>query len=172
MTHFLIALFGVQNHLTISQEAARAVLIFGYGLLLLRLSGRRMFGHWSALDIVVSIMIGSALARAMTGGAPLAGTMAAALVLAMLHVGLGHLVARSSRLGHVVEGVSVDLVDHGEIDHKARKRHMVSQSDLREALRQHGIDGEAHVGNAKRVTLEPSGKISVIKIDPAKPDCS
>jgi hypothetical protein len=37
-----------------------------------------MFGHWSALDIVISTMVGSALARAMTGNAPLIGTMVAA----------------------------------------------------------------------------------------------
>src|ERR1700742_895292 len=74
MDQFLIAVFGVQNHLSTAQEGARAVLIFSYGLLLLRLSGPRMFGHWSALDIVISIIVGSALARAMTGIAPLLGT--------------------------------------------------------------------------------------------------
>lgn len=67
MDHFFIVLLGVQNHLTAAQEGARAILIFAYGLLLLRLGGPRMFGHWSALDITITIMVGSALARAMTG---------------------------------------------------------------------------------------------------------
>ena len=40
------------------------------------------------------------------------------------------------------------------------------------ALRQEGIDGEAHVGNVKTMTLEPSGKLSVVKMDPCKPDRS
>src|ERR1700749_3177426 len=78
-------IFGVQNHLSTLQEAARAILIFSYGLVLLRISGPRMFGHWSALDFSITIMIGSALARAMTGSAPLVGTMAAA-VMAIPHV--------------------------------------------------------------------------------------
>jgi uncharacterized membrane protein YcaP (DUF421 family) len=47
---------------------------------------------------------------------------------------------------------------------------MISEADLREALRQEGIDGEAHLDNVKAVTLEPRGKLSVIKIDPCKPD--
>jgi uncharacterized membrane protein YcaP (DUF421 family) len=172
MEQALIAIFGVQDHLTTAQESARAVLIFFYGLVLLRLSGPRMFGHWSALDIVVSIMVGSALARTMTGGAPLVGTMAAAAVMAALHVALGHLVARSPSLAHLVEGKPVKLIDHGRIDHDARKSHMISEADFHEALRQEGVDGEDHVDNVKVMTLEPSGEISIVKREPCKPDLS
>jgi uncharacterized membrane protein YcaP (DUF421 family) len=170
MEHLFVDIFGVQNHLTTGQEAARAVLIFSYGLLLLRVSGPRMFGHWSALDIVISIMVGSALARAMTGSAPLVGTMVAAAVMALLHVVLAHCVARSKALAHLVEGEPVILIDHGRIDHRERKRNKISEADLREALREQGIDGEKKVGNVKAMTLEPSGKLSVIKVDPCKQD--
>src|ERR1700761_6540628 len=169
MEQFFIAVFGVQNHLTIAQESARAVLIFAYGLVLLRLSGPRMFGHWSALDITISIMVGSALARAMTGSAPLVGTMAAAAVMAALHVGLAHWGARNAKVARIFEGKAVTLIDHGRIDHRARKASRISEADLREALRQHGIDGEAKAGNVKRMTLEPSGKLSVVKVEPCRP---
>jgi uncharacterized membrane protein YcaP (DUF421 family) len=170
MDQFFIVLFGLQNHLSTAQEGARAILIFVYGLVLLRLSGPRMFGHWSALDFVITIMVGSALARAMTGSAPLLGTMVAAAVMAILHVSLAHCVARSGKLARMVEGTAVTLIDHGRVDHQARKRNMISEADLREALRQEGIDGETHVDNVKVMTLEPSGKLSVIKIEPCKPD--
>ena len=172
MDQFFIALFGVQNHVSAAQEGARAVLIFAYGLLLLRMAGPRMFGHWSALDIVITIMVGSALARAMTASAPLIGTMVAAGVMAFLHVALAHCVARSAKLAHIFEGEAVTLIDHGRIDHDARKRNMISEADLREALRQEGVDGEKHANNVKMMTLEPSGKLSVIKVEPCKPDHS
>lgn len=170
MTDIFVDIFGVQHHLSTAQEAARAALIFSYGLLLLRLSGPRMFGHWSALDIVISIMIGSALARAMTGNAPLVGTMVASAVMAFLHVVLAHLVARNQTMAHVFEGEATTLIDHGRIDHRARKRNKISEADLREALREHGIDGEAKTENVKRMMLEPSGKLSIVKIDPCKAD--
>ena len=170
MEQFFIDLFGVQNQLSTAQEAARAVLIFAYGLLLLRLSGPRMFGRWSALDIVITIMIGSALARAMTGGAPLVGTMTAAAVITFLHVALAHCVARNQGMAHLFEGEAVRLIDHGRIDHRARKHNKISESDLREALREHSIDGEGKVDNVKSMMLEPSGKLSIVKIDPCKPD--
>lgn len=169
LTHTGVRLFGVMNHISLGQECARAVLIFLYGLLLLRLTGRRTFGHWSALDVILSIIVGSALARAMTGSAPLPGTMAAAAVLALLHWLMAHCVARYPRMGRWIEGVPVVLMQDGRVNDAIRRRHMISQSDLAEALRQEGIDGTADVANVKAMTLEPSGRISVIKREPCKP---
>ena len=48
--------FGQTSHVSVLQECARAVLIFAYGLLLVRVAGRRIFGKWAAIDIIVSII--------------------------------------------------------------------------------------------------------------------
>jgi uncharacterized membrane protein YcaP (DUF421 family) len=96
--------------------------------------------------------------------------MVAAAVMAFLHVALGHWVAHDRRIAHWVEGEPVTLVDHGRIDHRARLRNRISEADLREALRQRGIDGETHIENVKVMTLEPSGHLSVVKVEPCKPD--
>ena len=63
--------FGAMGDVSWFQECARSVLIFAYGLALVRSAGRRIFGKWSALDIIVAFVIGSNLSRALTGGAPL-----------------------------------------------------------------------------------------------------
>jgi hypothetical protein len=84
-------LFGETGNVTALQECARAILILAYGLAILRLAGRRIFGRWSALDIIVSIIVGSNLSRALTGNAPLLGTIAATTVL------IGSLAAGSPR---------------------------------------------------------------------------
>ncbi|WP_315927252.1 DUF421 domain-containing protein [Mesorhizobium sp. SP-1A] len=159
----LTALFGVKDHVSLPQECARAFLIFFYGLILLRLSGQRTFGHWSALDIVLSIVVGSALGRAVTGNAPLPGTMAAAAVMVGLHVLVAIAVARSRSLSQLVEGRPIILVERGRVNHKARKDAMISESDLSEALRQEGIDGFSGIEEVETMTLEPSGKISIVK---------
>lgn len=78
-------LFGPQGHPLWWQECARAALIFAYGLALVRIAGRRVFGKWSALDIIVSVIVGSNLSRALTGSAPLFGTLAATTLLMALH---------------------------------------------------------------------------------------
>jgi uncharacterized membrane protein YcaP (DUF421 family) len=152
--------FGVEHNVSLAQECARAVLIFFYGLVLLRLSGRRTFADWSALDVLLSIVIGSNLSRALTGSVPLAGTLGASAVLVGLHVLLAHGVARYGSLSAVVEGVPVELGKNGSVDLQKRKRHMVSECDLMEALRKKGLKD---VRGTERIVLEASGEITVIK---------
>jgi uncharacterized membrane protein YcaP (DUF421 family) len=164
----LQAVFGVQNHLSLWQECARAVVIFFYAWAMLRLSGRRTFAHWSALDIVVSFIIGSALGRVLTGSAPFAGTLAAVAVIVALHVLIARAMAGSRRLARLVEGNPVMLVDHGRICEPARRKHMIAMIDLEEALRQEGLDWPTGLENTRAVMLEPNGKISVIKHGPGK----
>lgn len=154
-------IFGEMHHLTIWQECARAVLIFFYGLMLLKFSGRRTFAEWSALDVVLSIIIGSSLSRALAGTAPLLDTLVACAVLAALHVTLAHGVARSRALSALVEGKPIELGKAGSIDHALRKRHMISEGDLMEALRKRGIED---LQQTARIVLEADGEITVIQL--------
>jgi uncharacterized membrane protein YcaP (DUF421 family) len=156
----LDAIFGSDQHLLWWQECARAILVFAYGLLLVRLAGRRMFGRWSALDIIVSLVIGSNLSRALTGSAPLWGTLAATTLLFVLHWILAHAVARSPWLSKVIEGHGIKLAVDGSENRSAILGAAVSRKDLLEALRQSGIE---NLGQTRLVTLEPSGKITVLK---------
>jgi uncharacterized membrane protein YcaP (DUF421 family) len=167
---WLTALFGVQNHVGLAQECARAVVIFFYAWAMLRLSGRRTFAHWSALDIVVSFIIGSALGRVLTGSAPFLGTLAAVAMMVLIHVLLAHWVARNDWLAKLVEGTPIPLIDHGRIDESARKRNMVAMTDLHQAMREEGLGWPKGLDNIKRATLEPNGKISVVKHEPCRPD--
>ena len=153
-------IFGATRDLNAWQECARAALIFGYGLVLLRISGRRTFGKWSALDIVVSIVLGSSLSRALTGSAPLLGTMAASAVLVLLHWLLAQAVARRPLLARWVEGPAISIARDGRLDDQARLRQSLSDADLAETLRQAGV---RDVGETEAMTLEPSGKVTVRK---------
>lgn len=157
------AIFGLKDHLSLSQECARAVLIFFYGWAMLRLSGYRTFAHWSALDIVVSIIVGSSLSRALTGSVPLPGTLAAVAVLVALHTVFAYLATFSKGVARIVEGKPVDLVKSGMLDEPQRLRHAISEIDLEEALREKQLEGLKDLPKVKSMRLEPSGKISVIK---------
>ena len=156
-------IFGGMKDLTIGQECARAVLIFFYGLAMLRFSGRRTFAQMSAIDLIISIIVGSNLSRAMTGGVPFWGTLASVAVLVVLHLLLAHAVARSPWLSAWVEGRPVVLVQDGMVLEPSRLNCKISMSDLDESLREHGLDGLADIAKARKLVLEPSGKISVIK---------
>jgi uncharacterized membrane protein YcaP (DUF421 family) len=154
----LATIFGHQDHVTAAQECARTVLIFAYGWAVVRVAGRRVFGKWAALDIIVSIIIGSSLSRAVTGGAPLWGTLAATTLMLALHAGLAQLAARSGALSRLIEGRPVRLVEEGVPQPAAMRRWSISESDLREAVRKAGRCGLDEVRDA---TLEPSGAITI-----------
>ena len=159
----LDAIFGGMKDLTLAQECARAVLTFFYGLVMLRFSGRRTFAQMSAIDLVICIIVGSNLSRAMTGGIPFWGTLASVAVLVALHILLAYGVARSPGLARWAEGRPILLASDGVIDEQARLACKISLCDLDESLREKGLDGLDAIGQAKKLVLEPSGKISVVK---------
>jgi uncharacterized membrane protein YcaP (DUF421 family) len=152
--------FGTGPQLIWWQECARALVVFCYGLVLVRAAGRRVFGKWAALDIVVAIVVGSNLSRALTGNAALLGTLVATTLLMALHWALAHGAARSARLSQLLEGRSVRLGEGGRVEAAALARHAVSEADLHEALHGAGLEGAS---GARLIVLEPSGKLSVLK---------
>ena len=156
----LESVFGTMQHVAWWQECLRAIVIFVYGLMLMRVSGRRTFGRWSALDIVVSIVFGSSLSRALTGNAPFPGTMAAMTVLILLHWVLARCVAKWPAISAMLEGRPIELVRDGRRNHQAMSASAVSRADLEEALHGSGIE---RVSEARTVSLEPSGRITVRK---------
>ena len=152
-------IFGSKDHITTGQECARALVVFAYGLVLVRVAGRRVFGKWSALDIVVSIIVGSNLSRALTGGADLVPTLAATTLLMAMHWVLARAAARWRTASRLVEGDPVMLGKAGRIDAGSRLYYAISDNDLAEAARGAGLED---LSRAKLVMLEPSGKISVL----------
>jgi hypothetical protein len=47
--------------------SVRAVLLFAFGIACIRIAGRRTFAHYSPLDIIVALIVGSNISRVMTG---------------------------------------------------------------------------------------------------------
>ena len=151
-------IFGTKNDISAAQECARAVLVFAYGFLAMRLMGRRILGKRSALDILLSVIVGSILGRAITGGAPLGGTIVASWLLMCLHWIAGRrqpeatdfpncLRVRQSSSGGMVRSMSRPV---GRIS--------IPKVDILEALHQKGLPS---IEQADRIIVEPNGKIAV-----------
>ena len=155
----LIDVFGETRHVEWWQELPRAVVVFVFGLILLRLSGRRTFARWSALDLIVSIIMGSCLGRALTGSAPLGGTLLAMALFACLHWLLARAAARSVSFARLLEGSPAILGRSGQLFGLQMRRHNISDTDMQEALRKEGVESAA---KARQITLEPSGTITIL----------
>lgn len=142
------------------QMSIRAVLVFTYGLALVRMGGKRTFGKNTSFDIVVAVILGSILSRALTANARFIPTMAAATVLVLLHKFMAAAAFRFHRLGHLIKGTEVQLVKDGEILWRQMQKSSVTEHDLKEALR---LGGKiVRIGGVKDAYLERNGSISVI----------
>jgi uncharacterized membrane protein YcaP (DUF421 family) len=162
----LRALIGPDNgDATAAQLCARAAILFVVGIAYIRIAGRRTFSHASPLDIIVAIVVGSNLSRAMTGKAPFWPTLAATLLLVVLHRVLAMLTIRWTWLAKLMKCEPVVLVCDGVEDREAMRRHGIGQVDLLEGLRLEQVEASEDV---RRATLENSGRISVIR-RPATP---
>lgn len=72
--------------ITAWQMGARAVIIYILGLTMVRLVGdRRFIGKHAAFDVLLSIILGATLSRAINGSAPFFPTLFTALVLTGTH---------------------------------------------------------------------------------------
>ncbi|MGD9615204.1 MAG: DUF421 domain-containing protein [Alphaproteobacteria bacterium] len=153
------ALIGEGEDLLWWQMSIRAVLILVFGLVLIRLFGRRAFGKQNPLDIVVAIVVGSNLSRALTGNAPFLPTLIATAVLLGVFCLLEEIAARWHLLSRLLKGQPVALMRDRTIDRRAMKRWGVTDGDIEEAARQSGKPGLDAIDDA---LLERSGKISTI----------
>lgn len=144
---------------TALQLCARAAFLFAYGILCIRIAGRRTFSSLSPIDIVVAIVVGSNISRAMTGKAPFFPALAATLLLVVLHRLLAFASMRSKAVEAFLKGRAIPLVRNGKVDEAAMARGQISEDDLREGLRMEQIDQPEE---AKLATLERGGKISAI----------
>ncbi len=130
-------------------------------LLLLRLSGKRLAGQTTTVDLVVLISLGVVMQQmALPPGGRNAlvfiGTVFAA------HRGLAYSCARSGRLRRFVRGSATPLVRDGRVSLQALADEGLSYDDLLAGLRKLGFDNPSRV---RLATLEETGHISAVASD-------
>jgi uncharacterized membrane protein YcaP (DUF421 family) len=142
------------------QMSLRAFVVFIVAIGIIRFGDERFMGKSTALDVMLGIVFGSVVSRAITGNAPFFPTLAASVVLVAMHWVISAITFRSRRFGRVVKGPTHLLVSDGEIDWNEMRKTHISRNDLREAMRQHG-----HVDDLNGIEsayLERNGSISII----------
>jgi uncharacterized membrane protein YcaP (DUF421 family) len=142
------------------QMALRAVAVYVLTLAIVRLGSKRFLGKGTAFDVVVGIMLGSVMSRAINGSAPFVPTLAAGAVLVGAHWLLAVLAFRVSWVGSLVKGSPVPLIEGGEVREAGLRRGSVSRQDLEQALRTQ--TGRTDPGEIELAYLERDGTISVV----------
>lgn len=141
------------------QMMIRAATVFFIALAIVRLGGTRIFGANTSFDIVLGIILGSVLSRAITGNSPYFSTVVSASLLVFLHWALSWLALKNSRIGTIIKGKKTLLMKNGEFMTKNMKNKQITENDFLEALR---MKGNIDSNKVKYAYLERSGDISII----------
>lgn len=138
----------------------RALIVYAFLLVLLRITGKRQVGQLAPFDLVLLLVLSNAVQNSMNGGdnSVLGGIISAAALVGM-NFAVGWLTFRSKRLEGLVEGRPVVLVHNGKIIHKAMDEVKMTTHELNAALRGGGCTTPEEVLVA---VLENSGQITVI----------
>lgn len=144
----------------------RAVVVYAFLLILLRLTGKRQVGQMSPFDLVLLLVLSNAVQNSMNGGD---NSITGGLILSFTLVGLNWIVAwityRSKRMEILVEGRPVILIHDGHIDVRALDEVKMTRHELEAALRSQGCVCAEQVRFA---VLENNGRVSVIMKSDAK----
>ena len=151
---------GTSVHINVPQMALRAVVVYVATVLIVRMGKKRFMSRATAFDVILGIMLGSLVSRAIAGTAPFMPTLAASATLLAVHWLFSAGAVRSHHLGQIIKGSSDILVKDGQIDAEALRAAHMSERDLWEELRSKSISDLKEVAEAR---LERSGGLSVIK---------
>ncbi len=138
---------------------ARAVIVFVFLMVLLRITGRRQVGQLAPFDLVLLLVLSNALQNAMNGGDnSITGGLLSAVTLVGINWVVGYVTFRSKRLARVIEGKPQVLIHNGHVYRDVMASERLTQSELDAALRQAGC---ASVEDVHFAMLENNGQISV-----------
>jgi uncharacterized membrane protein YcaP (DUF421 family) len=139
----------------------RASVIFFVLLLLTRGLKRRTLADMAPFEMLLLVTLGDIVQQGITQeDFSLTGAILAVATVSFWITVLSWVTWRSRRLGRLVDGVPVVIVQDGTPIEPVMKIERMPLDELYEAARQQGIDDLAKVRVA---VLEPSGRISFIK---------
>ena len=142
------------------QMALRTIVIYVFTLAAVRVGSKRFLGETTPFDVIVSIMLGSIMSRAINGTAPFFPSLVAGVILLLLHWVFALLSFYSSAVGYVVKGHAILLIKDGVVQKDGMRRAHITENDLIGALRVQ--TNQTDPARVKLAYLERNGQISII----------
>ena len=146
--------------LTSTQMGLRAAVVYLAWLAAVRFADNRLLGRYSPFDVVLAVILGAVLGRAINGSTPFFETLIAGAVLVGMHWILTIVSSHSHAFGNLVKGKERLLVWNGEVQRVEMRRNHLSDRDLLEMLRLKG--NVADPRSVAAAYLERNGEISVL----------
>ncbi|MDQ6469490.1 DUF421 domain-containing protein [Flavobacterium sp. LHD-80] len=144
----------------------RSVAVYFFMTIALRIFGKKELSQLNTADIILILLISNSVQNAMVGpDTSLTGGLVAALVLFIINFVIKKLTRKYKVIGDLILDKPEVLIHDGKLDFKALSKLDISDEELKEAMREHGIE---FFKNVKLAMLEIDGTISIISEDEKK----
>ncbi len=148
------------RQLTVVQVITRTIIIYLIALVIIRVGKRRFMGNYSSFDILLGFILGSIMARGITGAMTFIDMIVVVLVLMAMHWVIATISFYWKGFSKIVENEPRKLVIDGELQEDAMQDSKIGRNDLHQAMREKGkVESEKEV---KSAYLENDGTITII----------
>ncbi|MBG6111876.1 uncharacterized membrane protein YcaP (DUF421 family) [Flavobacterium sp. CG_23.5] len=141
----------------------RSVAVYIFMIIALRIFGKKELSQLNTADVILILLISNSVQNAMVGNdTTLWGGLAAATILFFINFTLKKLMYKFPAFSKLLEEKPVILIHNGNLDFKSLSKLNITSDELREAMREHGVENFKDV---KLAILETDGNISIISGD-------
>ena len=138
----------------------RALIVYVFLLVLLRLTGKRQVGQLAPFDLVLLLVLSNAVQNSMNAGDnSMVGGLVSAATLVGVNYLAGYTTLKNGKLEALIEGRPEVLIHNGKVFERVMARAQLTHHELMAAVRQGGCTSADDVHLA---VIENNGTISVI----------
>jgi uncharacterized membrane protein YcaP (DUF421 family) len=146
--------------------AARAAAVYALMLVVIRVSGKRTIGNFSAFDLLVALMLGEVVDEIIYGDVTFAQGTIAIVTVAILQYANSWMSYWNHGLDKVLEGSPSIVVRSGQLERAGMRKERMNEKDVMAELR---LQGVAELDEVRLAAIENDGQMSVIREDWAEP---
>jgi uncharacterized membrane protein YcaP (DUF421 family) len=154
--------------LPVLEKVLRAVIVYGFLLIGLRVAGKRQLAQLDPFDLVVLLIISNTVQNAVIGeDNTVTGGLLGAVTLLALNWLVARVVFASPRAERLIEGAPVVLVEGGRFQQDALRAELITRTELEAAAHRHDIES---LDDVERAVLNPEGTIHFTPRRPTEED--
>jgi uncharacterized membrane protein YcaP (DUF421 family) len=143
------------------ESVIRAICIYLFLMLVIRISGHRTLKELTTFDFVLLLIVGDASQQAMTGtDYSLTNGFIIIVSLVTLDICMSYLKQKFPLFEKIVDGTPLILINQGKIQTSNMDKAQIDKSDILESARKcHGLERMEQI---KYAILEKNGEITII----------
>jgi len=138
----------------------RSTVVYLFMVVALRIFGKKELSQLNTADVILILLISNSVQNAMVGNdTTLWGGLAAATILFAINFILKKLTYRYKKFSDFMLEKPEILIHNGNLDFKNLSKLDITSDELKEAMREHGVE---YFKDVKLAMLEIDGNISII----------